>query len=169
MDVMEAISTRRSIRKYLKDPVPEEAIKAVIGAAMSAPSAGNEQPWHFVVIDSRADLDKIPSFHPHSLMLREAQVAVLVCGDLSLEKHAGYWTQDCAAATQNMLLAAHSLGLGAVWLGVYPREERVRGLRELLHIPDTVVPFSLVPLGYPAEEKPRADRFNEARIHRNGW
>lgn len=169
MEVMEAISTRRSIRKYLKDPVREEAIETVIGAAMSAPSAGNEQPWHFVVIDRREDLDQIPSFHPHSLMLREAPVAILTCGDLSLEKHTGYWTQDCAAATQNMLLAAHSLGLGAVWVGVYPREERIRGLRELLHIPDMVVPFSLVPLGYPAEEKPRAERFNPQRIHRSKW
>lgn len=169
MDALQAILTRRSIRKYRKDPVPQDLVRGVIEAAMFAPSAGNEQPWHFIVIDDRRLLDEIPSFHPHSLMLREANVAVLICGDLDLERHAGYWTQDCAAATQNLLLAAHAKGLGGVWLGVYPREERVRGLRDLLQIPEKVVPFSLIPLGYPAEEKPRPHRFNPARIHRNRW
>lgn len=169
MDAMQALLTRRSIRKYTDEPVSEGTIQEVITAAMSAPSAGNEQPWHFVVINSRKILDEIPSFHPHSLMIREAPVAILICGDLGLEKHKGYWVQDCSAATENLLLAIHSKGLGAVWLGVYPREERVEGLRKLLGIPGHVIPFSLVPVGHPAEQKPPAERYNPLRIHHNKW
>lgn len=169
MDAMEAILTRRSIRKYTESAVPGDLIEEILEAAMAAPSAGNEQPWHFVVINKRELLDAIPRFHPHSKMLKHAPVAVLVCGDLSLEKHKGYWVQDCSAATQNLLLAAHALGLGAVWLGVFPREERVKGLSKLLGLPENIVPLALVSMGYAAEEKPRADRFKEERIRYNGW
>lgn len=169
MDALHAILTRRSIRRYKPEPVPEPLIIDAMKAAMSAPSAGNEQPWHFIIISERSILDTIPSFHPHSLMLREAPMAVLVCSDLQLEKHTGYWVQDCAAATQNFLLAVHAKGLGAVWLGIFPREERVSGLRKLLGIPEHVVPFSLIPVGFPAEEKPPADRFSKDRIHYNTW
>jgi nitroreductase len=170
MDAMQALYSRRSIRKYTSESISEQAIKELLEAAMSAPSAGNQQPWHFVVIHDRKLLDQIPSLHPHSLMCREAQTAILVCGDPTLEKHVGYWVQDCAAATENLLVAVHARGLGGVWVGVYPREERVIGFRKLLHIPEHVIPFALVPLGYPAEEKPpRPDRYSEARIHKNSW
>jgi nitroreductase len=170
MDAMQALYSRRSIRKYTSESISEQAIKELLEAAMSAPSAGNQQPWHFVVIHDRKLLDLIPSLHPHSLMCREAQVAILVCGDPTLEKHVGYWVQDCAAATENLLVAVHARGLGGVWVGVYPREERVIGFRKLLHIPEHVLPFALIPLGHPAEEKPpRPDRYSEARIHKNLW
>jgi nitroreductase len=99
----------------------------------------------------------------------DAEKAILVCGDLNLEKFKGYWMIDCAAATENLLLAAHSLGLGACWLGIYPREGRVTGMRKLLHLPTHIIPFALVSLGYPAEEKPQEDRYNESRIHHNKW
>lgn len=136
---------------------------------MAAPSAGNQQPWHFIVLDERAVLDAIPEHHPHSSMIREATVAILVCGDVSAEKHRGYWVQDCAAATENMLVAVTALGLGAVWLGVYPREDRVKGLKGLFGLPDHIIPFSLIPIGRPAEEKPSADRYDPSRIHYNRW
>ncbi len=136
---------------------------------MAAPSAGNEQPWHFMVIDTRKILDEIMNVHPHASMLKDATVAILVCGDLSLERHKGYWVQDCAAATENILIAVSQKKLGAVWLGVYPREDRVEGLRELLGIPDHVVPFSLVPIGHPAEEKPPKSGFDMERIRYNTW
>jgi hypothetical protein len=93
----------------------------------------------------------------------------LVCGDITLEKHKGYWTLDCAAATENMLLAAHAKGLGAVWCGVYPTEDRVANLKRLLNLPENIVPFSLVPLGFPAEEKQAPDRFDGSRVHENRW
>ena len=170
MDAMEALFSRRSIRKYSAGAITEEVLRDILEAAMSAPSAGNQQSWHFIIINDRKILDEVPSFHPHSLMLREAPVAILVCGDLKLEKHVGYWVQDCAAATENLLLAVHAKGLGAVWLGIYPREERVVGLRNLLGIPDHVIPLSLIPVGFPAESKPpRPDRYNAAKIHHNRW
>jgi len=170
MDAMKALFSRRSIRKYSAGAITEEVLRDILEAAMSAPSAGNQQSWHFIIINDRKILDEVPSFHPHSLMLREAPVAILVCGDLNLEKHVGYWVQDCAAATENLLLAVHAKGLGAVWLGIFPREERVEGLRKLLGIPDHVIPFSLIPVGVPAESKPpRPDRYNDAKIHHNHW
>ena len=170
MEAIEALFSRRSIRKYTQERIAEKDIREILEAAMSAPSAGNQQSWHFVVINDRKILDKIPSFHPHSLMIKEAPLAVLICGDPTLEKHIGYWIQDCAAATENLLLAVHAKGLGGVWLGIYPRQDRVAGLRNLLGIPDHVIPFSLVPVGYPSETKPpRPDRYNAAKIHYNRW
>ncbi len=169
MEAMKAILSRRSIRRYTSKEIPEELIKDLLKAAMSAPSAGNQQPWQFVVINDRTILDEIPKFHPYAQMLTQAPVAILVCGDLKRETHRGYWIQDCSAATQNILLAAHAKGLGAVWLGIYPREERVKGMRKLLNIPEQVIPFSLISIGYPAEQKPPSNRYDESRIHYNTW
>ena len=169
MDALGAIFSRRSIRKYTEQPVSDEAVKELLAAAMAAPSAGNEQPWHFVVMDDREILDEIPKFHPYSRMLGEAPMAILVCGDLELQKYEGYWVQDCSAATENLLIAAQAKGLGAVWLGVYPIEERVAGFRKLLGVPDHVIPFALISIGYPAEQKIRADRYDSSRVRRNRW
>jgi nitroreductase len=169
MDALDMIFTRKSIRIYTPKPVPETLIDDILKAAMSAPSAGNERPWHFIVLTKREILDAIPTFHPYAGMLKQAHAAILVCGDPTAEKHTGYWVLDCAAATENMLLAVHAHGLGSVWCGVYPTEDRVANLRRLLKLPDHIVPFSLLPLGFPAETKQVQDRFDNSRIHRNGW
>lgn len=171
MEAMDAILSRRSIRKYTKQPVPDEVIKELLEAGMSAPSAGNQQPWHFIVIDDRQILDEIPNYQPYSRMLKEAPVAILVCKDDHLEKEIvkGFWVQDCSAATENILIAAQAKCLGAVWMGVYPRDAWGLGLRKLLNLPDHVIPFSLVAIGYPAEQKPRANRYDTSRIHHNRW
>jgi len=169
MDAIEAILSRRSIRRYTPQPVPEGMIRPLLEAAMSAPSAGNEQPWQFVVITDRRILDEIPRFHPYAEMLKEAPVAILVCGDLRLEKYKDHWVQDCSAATQNILLAAHAKGLGAVWVGIYPSEDRVTRIRKLLGLPSHVIPLGLVPLGHPAEQIPRAERYDASRVHQNRW
>jgi nitroreductase len=169
VDAIEAIQTRRSIRKFTPEPVPEESIQKLLEAAMFAPSAGNQQPWHLIVVDDRELLDQIPSVHPYSKMVRQVGTAIVVCGNLQRERHKGYWTQDCAAATQNLLLAARALGLGAVWLGVHPRDERVTGLRALLGLPDHIVPLALVPVGHPAEDKGPVERYDEAKVSRNRW
>ena len=169
MEVLEAIATRRSIRKYEDRPVPPDVVDKVLRAAMAAPSAGDQRSWAFVVIDDRAVLDAIPSFHPHAKMLLHAPLAILVCGLPAVEKHPGYFVQDCGAATENLLLACHGLGLGACWLGVHTRPDREAGARKLLGLPDDVVPFALISIGWPAERKGREDRFDLARVHRNRW
>jgi nitroreductase len=169
MEAMTAIFTRKSIRRYKPKPVSAELVTEILKAAMSAPSAGNERPWHFLVLTDRALLDEIPKFHPYAGMLKQASVAVLVCGDPSLEKYAGYWVLDCSAATENVLLAAHAKGLGGVWCGVYPTADRVANLKKLLRLPDQVVPFSLIPLGFPDENKQVEERFDPSRVHHNGW
>lgn len=169
MDIFEAILTRRSIRQYTNQPVCDKMIEEFIKAGMYAPSAGNEQPWQFIILTDREKLNEIPKFHPYSNMLKQAQGAIVVCGDLKLEKHKEMWVQDCAAATQNILLAIHAKGLGAVWLGIYPREERVEGVKKLLNLPENIIPFSIISLGYPAEKKSHEERFDSKRIHYNNW
>ena len=123
---------RRSIRKYTDQPVPDKLVETLLKAAMSAPSAGNQQPWHFVVIRDRTILDAVPAFHPYARMMVKAPVAILVCGDEALEKSKGFWVEDCSAATENLLIEAQELGLGSVWLGLHPREDRVRKMRALV-------------------------------------
>jgi nitroreductase len=169
MEALQAILSRRSIRLYTSEPVKAELVDELLHAAMSAPSAGNQQPWQFVIITERQKLDVIPTFHPYAGMVKLAPVAILVCGDTRLDKNKGYWVQDCSAATQNLLLAAHAHGLGAVWVGVYPREERMKDFRKLLGIPEEVIPFALIPLGYPAEAKPPSNRYDLSRIHTNTY
>jgi len=169
MDAIETILTRRSIRAYTGQPIPAELVELLLKAAMQAPSAGNQQAWQFVVLTDRLRLNALAEVLPYGKMLTTAPLSIVVCGDLAIEKSKGYWVQDCSAATQNILLAAHSLGLGAVWLGVYPREERVRDVRKALGIPETVTPLCAIAVGYPAEQKPRTDRYNAERVHTDGW
>jgi nitroreductase len=169
MDTMEAIRTRRSIRKFTDRPVERELVMELIEAAMYAPSAGNEQPWQFLVINDRALLDEVPHINPNAAMAREASVAILVCGDLTLEKFQGFWVQDCSAAAQNLLLAAHAKGLGAVWTGIYPMEDRVEKMRNLLGLPGHITPLALIPLGYPNKEATAESRFKKDRIRFNKW
>lgn len=169
MDTLEAIFTRRSIRVYTSQVIPEGLVEQLLRAAMQAPSAGNQQAWQFVVVTKRSQLNALADVLPYGKMLTSAPLCLIVCGDLEIEKSKGYWVQDCSAATQNILLAAHALGLGAVWLGVYPRDQRVADVRSLLGIPESVVPLCAIAVGYPAEEKPRTDRYNADRVHYDTW
>ncbi|MBN1299405.1 MAG: nitroreductase family protein [Actinobacteria bacterium] len=166
---MKEIFERRSIRKYTGKPIPKEAVDKMLKAAMAAPSAGNQQPWEFIVIDDKTIFEGIMKCHPYSYMLKEAQLAIVICADLERETHIGYWQQDCAAATENLLIEAQHLGIGAVWLGIYPRKERVNGLKELLSLPERVMPMAVVSLGYPAEAKEPSNRYDPLRLHFNKW
>ncbi|OGC08396.1 NADH dehydrogenase [candidate division WOR-1 bacterium RIFOXYA2_FULL_36_21] len=169
METFEAIKTRRSIRKYEELKVPDELIQKLLSSAMQAPSAGNQQPWHFIVITDKNILQQCSKIHVNAPMAKDAALAILVCGDVVLERHKDYWPQDCSAAIQNVLLAAHDMGFGAVWCGVYPRKERVDGFKKFFNLPENVIPFALIPIGYPAEKKSPDNRFKEDRVHYNKW
>lgn len=169
METLQAIFTRRSIRHFTRQAVPPEQVETLLKAAMYAPSSGNSQPWQFIVIDDAAVLNEIPKFHEFARMLHEAPLAIVVCGDETLQKYPGRWPQDCSAATLNILLAAHDLGLGGVWLGIYPHENREKSLGMLLGLPDHVHPLSIVALGYPDEVKNQPDRYKPERVHANRW
>lgn len=167
---MKEIFERRSVRKYLETPISKEHLELLLRAAMRAPSAGNEQPWEFVVMKDRAKMERVLSFHPYAMPLKEANVAIVICGNLKLQKFPDdYWVQDCSAATMNILLEAEHLGLGGVWLGVYPLAERVKGMQELLGLPEHVIPLGITALGYPTVKAEPADTFKPERIHYESW
>lgn len=169
MNAIKAIMSRRSIRKFTNKEVSDGELKIVLEAAMQAPSAGNQQPWHFLVIRNKDILAEIQKFHPYSSMLSEASLAILICGDSLLEKYKNYWVIDCSNAAENLLLAAHSIGLGAVWLGIHPREERINPMKKLFSLPDNIMPHSLIAIGYPAEKKEPDYRYKPERIHFDKW
>ncbi len=169
MDALDALLSRRSIRSYTGDPVTRDQVKELLHYAVHACSAGDQQPWRFVVIDERALLDKVAEQHPHAGMLRQAPVAILVCGATGRLPFPGFWEQDCAAVTQYLLLAAHASGLGGVWLGLHPDPERTALMARLLNIPDEVVPFALVPIGVPYERPRLPERDHREWVRRNDW
>jgi len=164
---VQLILSRRSIRKYSDEPVAASDVQVLLEAAMAAPSAADIKPWHFVVITDRQKLDKLADAHPYGKMLFRAPLCISVCGDTTMS--ADYWVQDCSAATENLLLAATALGLGAVWLGVHPDSERVAAVRRILDIPESVIPLNLVSIGHRAEEKSARTQFDGTRVHREGW
>lgn len=170
---MDTIFKRRSIRRYLDKPVPRDLLDKLLKAAMRAPSAGNEQPWEFIVLQSRGALAAASKISPYATPLLQAPLAVVVCGNLERCKFAGeakdYWIQDCSAAIQNMLLEACYLGLGGVWLGIYPEADRVCALSNQLNLPENVIPLSIVSFGYPEETPEPMDTFQADRIHLEKW
>jgi len=166
-EMIKTIFARRSIRKYTPELVREEDVKTMLEAAMASPSASNLKPWHFIVVTDRQILDNLARVHPHGKMLLEAPLCIVVCADTTISS--GFWVQDCSAATENLLLAATALGLGAVWLGVHPREDRVSAIRKVLNLPETVVPLNLISIGHPAEEKEPRTQYDELRVHREQW
>ena len=171
-DLVQLIMSRTSIRAFLDKPVSDETVEALLKAAMAAPSAKNSQPWSFVVIRDRALLEKLGDSLPNAKMTATAPVALAICGvlDKALPGEAReYWIQDAAAATENFLLAVHALGLGAVWTGVHPISERIRIIREALHLPEGVEPFCLIPFGYPAVPASVKDKWDPSVVHQDVW
>jgi len=169
MDALNAIFTRRSIRAFRPDPVDPDAIRTILEGAMHAASAGNQQPWRFVVIQDRATLQAIAQEHPYAAVLEQAPVAILVCGATRELAHPDFWADDCAAATQNLMLTAHALGLGSVWVGLHPRPDRMEILSRLVQLPEMVEPFALVPLGYPGERPGKPERYHAEWIRSEHW
>ena len=169
MEILNGILTRRSIRKYTGELIPQEKAEELMKYGMYAPSARNCQPWHFVLLNEREVFLKIEEFQPHTRMLKHAQWGIVVCGDDQLAHTPEYWPVDCAAVTQNILLAAHGMGYGAVWLGIYPRPERVSAMKDLLGLPPHIHAFSVVSVGCPDQQVPQPERFQPERIHLNKW
>lgn len=166
--MLDVILSRQSVRKYRdSEKVKKEDVSDLLKAAMQAPSAGNEQPWQFIVIDDDTVIRDLSKSQPYAPFLKDVHTAILVCGDTSLEQFKGFWIIDCSAATQNILLAAHAKGLGAIWLGIHPIDERVEATRQICKLPDTLIPVSLIPLGYSDEKRDVALRYDEKRVHRN--
>lgn len=170
-DALQFIFGRRSIRVFAPGDVSEEALSTLLNSAMAAPSAAAKDPWRFVVVRDRGTLDRIAAALPFGKMLLSAPLGVVVCGDIDAahDRQIGYLLQDCSAAIENLLLAAHCLGLGACWLGVYPREDRVGRLREVLGLPESIIPVSCVAVGKPGESKEPRTRFRPAYVHRERW
>jgi nitroreductase len=171
-DALHIIKTRYSCRKYTGNSISSNDIMTLLEAAMSAPTAVNCQPWDFIVVTEREVLSLFAAQLPYSRMLLKAGAAIVVCGNLKKALpgiDAEYWIQDCSAASQNILLAAHALGLGAVWNAIYPHEERMKIIREVFRYPDFIVPLALIPIGVPAETEEPKDKFNPTNIHWNHW
>lgn len=166
---MDSIFKRRSIRKYLDSDVSDEMVEEILKAGMAAPSAGDEQPWQFVVVRNKSTMLEFPKFHQYAQMLKEAPVAIIVCGDLNRQAYEGFWIQDCSAAIQNMLLQITEMGLGSVWVGIYPDERRVEKTKELLDLPENIVPVAVLPIGVPGEFKPPTNRYDKKMIHYEKW
>ncbi|MFH1851872.1 MAG: nitroreductase family protein [Candidatus Neomarinimicrobiota bacterium] len=166
-EAIQWLLNRRSIRSFHSDPVADETIELILQAAMAAPSANNKKPWHFLTITDRAVLNRIAEVHPFAKMCREAPLVIVVCAEP--DQSPNYWEQDCAAATENILLAGTSLGLGTVWLGVHPRLERKRDLQRLFDLPATIEILSMVAIGRPAEVKEPRTQYDPARVHRENW
>lgn len=169
METKDVISTRRSVRRFSNRSVDESLVDKILHAAMQAPSAHNEQPWHFLVIDDRTILNRIPTIHPYADMCLQAPLVIVPCVDPNLQKAEGFWVQGMAAAVQNILLTVRDLGLGAVWVGVYPNDAMVVRMKELLKLPQHIVPFNIIPIGYTDVEQGFDDRYQEERVHYNAW
>ena len=164
--VLENILARKSVRQYTSRPVEPEKIDLLLRAGMAAPSGSDKRPWSFVVVQDRARLDSMAVRLPYAKMLTKAPMAIVVCGDTL---RSALWEQDCCAVTENILLAAESMGLGAVWTAAYPYPERMQVVRDALQLPEHIIPLTVIPLGYPTgQEKPK-NKFNEQQIHYNKW
>lgn len=169
---LETIMTRTSVRKYADRSVEKEKIEAMLRAGMAAPTAVNKQPWHFVVINDKAKLNELAAANPRAKMLQAAPLAIVVCGDMTKAlqgKGQEYWIQDCSAATENILLAAHAQGLGAVWTGVYPMDNRIQPLSKTLKLPETVIPLCTIVIGYPAEQPKPKDKWKPENVSYNEY
>lgn len=161
---METIFKRRSIRRYEDKQVENEKIEKLLRAAMQAPSAGNQRPWEFIVVKDKETLKRLSNVSPYSNMVATANLAIVLLSNKDYMKYPEYWQQDMAAATQNLLLEASYLGLGAVWLGIAPLKERMEYVKEIFDLPENVDVFAIVPIGYPLEENKFIDRFEQERI-----
>ena len=171
--VMANILSRKSVRSYTDEAVTRQQLDTLVRVAMAAPTGRDMRPWKFIVIDDKSVMQQLAAQLPKAKMLAEAQAAILVCGDLSIKDKEGKpstnWTFDCSAASENLLLQAEAMGLGAVWTGVYPYEDRTDAIKKVFELPDDIVPFSLIPIGHPKGDPQPKDKYNKENIHYNKY
>lgn len=168
--VLNNILERTSVRSYLDKSIEEDKIEKLLRAGMAAPTAVNKQPWHFVVVTDKSLLQKLAKANPYAEIVARAPLAIVVCGDMTkaLDGNAReFWVQDCSAASENILLAATGLGLGSVWTGTYPSEERCAAVSEVLGLPETLIPLNTIVIGYPDGEVTPKDKWQESNISYN--
>ncbi len=165
------IFSRRSIRKFTTREVPEALLTDLLEAAMAAPSAVGKDPWHFIVLRSRGSIDQLAVHLPNGAMLHEASAALVICGDLNKahDQQLSFLLQDLSASIENILLAANALGLGACWLGIHPREERIAAVSQQFRLPQNVIPVAGIALGWPAQEREPRTRYNAECVHWERW
>ena len=166
------IMTRVSVREFTGEKISEAQVDTLLRAAMAAPSAINKQPWAFIVVDDDALIAKLGEALPYSRCSNHPAVAIIPCGDLSKAIEgdmSAFWINDVSAATENLLLAAHAMGLGAVWTGLHPDMNRAKMVQELLGLPEHIIPLCVVPVGVPAEQPAVKDKYKPENIHHNGW
>lgn len=171
-EVIDNIMTRVSVRDFTGEKISEAQLDTLLHAAMAAPSAINKQPWAFVVVTDEAKIKALGEALPYSRCSNKPAVAIIPCGDLSkaIEGEMGaFWINDVSAATENLLLAAHAMGLGAVWTGLHPDMNRAKLVQEMLGLPEHIIPLCVVPVGVPAEKPEVKDKFKEENIHWNQW
>lgn len=169
--VKENIMSRKSVRKFLDEPVPNDVLESVLKAGMAAPSAMNRQPWAIEVVNDKEILNGLSAMLPYG-RLETAPVAIIVCGDMSktLEGDArDFWVVDCSMMAENILLAAHAHGLGAVFTGAWPTKERGDKVKEYLGMPENYEVLGVIPMGYPAENPEPKDKWNPDAVHYNVW
>lgn len=166
-DLLDLMESRRSIWDFTDEDVTDEQVEAMLKAAMAAPSVQDLAPWHFVVVRKRKLLNKLAQAQKRASVLEKAPMAIVVCGDEEISNR--HWVGDTGAATQNLLLAATAVGLGGVWIGLYPNKKRQKYVRELLDIPDRMGVLCVVGLGHPAEKKEAISRYNAERVHQESW
>ena len=162
--------TRTSIRQYTNESVSKADIETMLRAGMAAPTAVNKQPWHFVVVTDRDQLNALATANRGTGMAAKAPLAIVVCGDMQKTLPGvgqGFWVQDCSAATENILLAANALGLGAVWTGLYPNEERAKAVRDVVKAPEHIVPLCTIVIGHPAEQPKPKDKWKPENVSYN--
>jgi nitroreductase len=170
-EALHVIYTRRSVRSFTGEAIAREDLMKILRAGMSAPSAVNIQPWSFIAVTKRETLDELCDRLPYAKMLDKAGAAIVVCGipDKDAVYSGKYWVMDCSAASENILLAAHALGLGAVWTAVHPDDEKVRTVRKILNIPQNIIPLNVIPIGVPKGKGAVIDKFREENIHWERW
>lgn len=171
--VMNNILSRKSVRAYTDRPISKVQLDTLVRAAMAAPTGMDMRPWKFVIVDDKSVIDELAKGLPRAKMLAEAQAAIVVCGDMSIKNDKGEssknWMLDCSAATENLLLMAESMGIGAVWTGVYPYEDRTKTVKEILNLPEEIKPLCVIPMGYPKGNPQPKDKYNKENVRYNKW